>query len=142
MRPGDPDDAPTPGVTGLTIPTNESEAWLRTLLAPWVQATWEVSARGVMLGDSPGWRALAGQTLEPWGGEGWVGAVHPDERDQARQQWQEAIAQGTPFDGGSFACRTWVAGGGRACERRLCDALTARSSAGSAWSNALDQRPR
>lgn len=70
-------------------PTNE----YKLLVESFAQAVWETDASGRAVVDSPSWRTHTGQSLEEWLGEGWVQAVHPDERDQARQQWQEAVQE-------------------------------------------------
>jgi PAS domain S-box-containing protein len=70
----------------------ESEARHRLLIGSWAQAVWEVDANGVVVADSPSWRAYTGQTVEEWLGNGWFDAIHPDERAYAERQWREAIA--------------------------------------------------
>jgi PAS domain-containing protein len=42
---------------------------------------------------SPSWRAYTGQTPAAWLGEGWLDAVHPEDREQARHQWRQAVAR-------------------------------------------------
>ncbi|MGY3454033.1 PAS domain S-box protein [Bradyrhizobium sp. USDA 4353] len=63
----------------------------RLLLDSWVQATWETDAFGVVIADSPSWRAYTGQTLAEWLGYGWLDAIHPDDRPFAERQWREAM---------------------------------------------------
>ena len=70
----------------------ESEARHRLLVGSWAQAVWEVDADGVVVADSPSWRAYTGQTLDEWLGDGWLDAIHPDDRAATRRQWREAIA--------------------------------------------------
>ncbi len=70
----------------------ESEARHRNLLGSFAQAVWETSAEGVVVTDSPSWRAYTGQTLEEWLGYGWLNAIHPDDRAYAERQWREAMA--------------------------------------------------
>ncbi len=69
-----------------------SEARHRLLIESWTQAVWETSADGVVVADSPSWRAYTGQTLEEWLGYGWLDAIHPDDRAYAARQWREAVA--------------------------------------------------
>ena len=69
----------------------ESESRHRLLIGSWAQAVWETDAAGVVVADSSSWRAYTGQALEEWLGYGWLGAVHPDDRVYAEQQWREAI---------------------------------------------------
>jgi PAS domain S-box-containing protein len=61
-------------------------------------ALWETDAAGVVITDSPSWRANTGQTLEQWLGYGLLNAVHPDDREYAEQQWREAVAAGRNVD--------------------------------------------
>lgn len=69
-----------------------SEVRHRLLVESWAQAVWEVDAQGVVVADSPSWRAYTGQTLEEWLGDGWLDAIHPDDQTHAERQWREAIA--------------------------------------------------
>ncbi|MDR6787138.1 PAS domain S-box-containing protein [Sphingomonas sp. BE138] len=70
----------------------ESEARHRLLIGSWAQAVWETSPEGVVVVDSPSWRAFTGQTEDEWLGYGWLDAIHPDDRAYAERQWREAIA--------------------------------------------------
>src|SRR5690242_10602768 len=70
----------------------ESEARLRLLTESFAQASWETDAGGVVIADSPSWRAYTGQTLHEWLGYGWLDAIHPDDRAYAERQWREAVA--------------------------------------------------
>ncbi|WP_342152499.1 PAS domain S-box protein [Methylorubrum sp. SB2] len=68
-----------------------SEARHRLLIRSWAQAEWETDADGVVVADSPSWRAYTGQTLAEWLGYGWLDAIHPDDRAYAERQWREAV---------------------------------------------------
>lgn len=70
----------------------ESDARHSLLIGTWAQAVWETDANGVVVADSPSWRAYTGQRLDEWLGYGWLDAIHPDDRAYAEQQWREAIA--------------------------------------------------
>jgi PAS domain S-box-containing protein len=70
----------------------ESEARHRLLIESWAQAVWETDPDGVVVADSPSWRAFTGQTVDEWLGYGWVDAIHPEDRAVARRQWREAVA--------------------------------------------------
>ena len=69
-----------------------SEARHSLLISSWAQAEWETDPNGVVVTDSPSWRAYTGQVLEEWLGYGWLDAIHPDDRAYAETQWREAIA--------------------------------------------------
>lgn len=86
-------------------PTYQDGSWpqpsaddLSTFIGSFAQAFWETDAAGVAVTDSPSWRAYTGQTLEQWLTEGWVQAVHPDDRARALEQWQEAVQQQSPVN--------------------------------------------
>lgn len=70
----------------------------RRLIESFAQALWETDATGIVVEDSPSWRAYTGQTLQQWLGEGWVSAIHPDDRSAALSQWQQAVAAQTPIN--------------------------------------------
>lgn len=70
----------------------ESEARHRLLIENLAQAVWETDSAGVVVTDSPSWRAYTGQTLDAWLGCGWLDAIHPDDRAYAERQWREAIS--------------------------------------------------
>lgn len=72
----------------------ESEARHSLLIGSLAQAVWETDGAGVVVADSPSWRAHTGQTLEEWLGYGWLDAIHPDDRAFAERQWREATAAG------------------------------------------------
>ncbi|GAA3267424.1 hypothetical protein GCM10020258_37650 [Sphingomonas yabuuchiae] len=69
----------------------ESEARHRLLIGSWAQAVWETDPDGVVVTDSPSWRAYTGQTETEWLGYGWLDAIHPDDRAYAERQWREAM---------------------------------------------------
>lgn len=70
----------------------ESADRFRVLIESWAQAVWETDADGLVVRDSPSWRAYTGQTFEQLIGYGWVDAVHPDDRERAGRAWREAVA--------------------------------------------------
>ncbi|MFC6742108.1 PAS domain-containing protein [Methylobacterium tardum] len=76
----------------------ESEARHRLLIESWTQAVWETDAAGVVVADSPSWRAYTGQTVDEWLGYGWLDAIHPEDRAFAERQWREAMASHSVVD--------------------------------------------
>ena len=75
-----------------------SESRMRTLLRGFANASWEADANGMLLVDSPSWRAYTGQTVDQWLGEGWFNAVHPDDRAEVQRAWREAVRNGKDID--------------------------------------------
>lgn len=76
----------------------ENEARLRGLVGGLAQAVWEAAPDGHVVLDSPSWRAYTGQALEEWIGEGWIAAVHPDDREVMLRLWQDAVARRAALD--------------------------------------------
>ena len=77
---------------------SESEAKFRALVESTAHATWETDPSGVIVEDSPSWRAMTGQALEEWLGSGWADAVHPDDRKYVVPEWRETLAAESPVD--------------------------------------------
>ncbi|MGN6388967.1 MAG: sensor domain-containing protein [Burkholderiaceae bacterium] len=69
-----------------------SEEQFRALVEHTAQAVWEADANGVIVADSPSWRAYTGQTVDEWLGYGWLDAIHPEDREYAERQWRDAVA--------------------------------------------------
>lgn len=69
-----------------------------TIVGTVVLAVWETDAAGSAIGESLSWRALTGQTPEEASGDGWLNAVHPDDRACVARRWRDAVARGEQFD--------------------------------------------
>lgn len=76
----------------------ENEARLRDLLGGLALTVWETDAEGRVVADSPSWRAYTGQSVDEWLGEGWLDAVHPDDRAAVKREWEDAVAQRRTVD--------------------------------------------
>jgi PAS domain S-box-containing protein len=48
--------------------------------------------------ESAGWCAFTGQSPDEIRGSGWLDAVHPGDRDRAREVWQRSVQQRLPFE--------------------------------------------
>jgi PAS domain S-box-containing protein len=94
----------------LTQSLQVSEERFRSLVEGWAQAVWETDSEGRVITDSPSWRAYTGQSREERLGDGWVKAIHPEDRAVAEQQWREAVR-----------------------ERRILDAEARLQRAGDGW---------
>jgi len=75
-----------------------SEERFRALVAASAQMVWTTNADGLVVEDSLSWRAFTGQTVEERLGWGWLAVVHSEDRDQARQWWQTAVAERRPLE--------------------------------------------
>lgn len=56
----------------------------------------DVEGRGTQVNAQ--WSAISGLDEASSLGEGWLAALHPDDRGPVMQAWQLAVADGTPFD--------------------------------------------
>ena len=76
----------------------ESETRARLLLEGFSPVIWEVDRDGQPVGDFTAWLNLTGQTEEDLRREGWVAALHPDDREAALQKQIEGITARTPIE--------------------------------------------
>ncbi len=68
-----------------------SNARFAALVQASAQVVWTATADGEVVEDSPSWRALTGQTFDEWKGNGWINAIHPEDRARTLAAWQDAI---------------------------------------------------
>ncbi|MGH3265252.1 MAG: PAS domain-containing protein, partial [Trebonia sp.] len=71
-----------------------SEERYRSLVQASSQVVWVTDPDGQVREDSEEWRAITGQSLEEYTGEGWMDAVHPEDRERIEQAWHEAVRAG------------------------------------------------
>jgi two-component system, chemotaxis family, CheB/CheR fusion protein len=76
----------------------QSEERYRCLIEASAQMVWTTDAAGQVVEDSPSWRSFTGQTYEEWLGDGWLNAVHPDDRARAADVWTRAVAASGGID--------------------------------------------
>ncbi len=74
----------------------DSEERFRALVAATTQIVWTTDASGVVVEDSPTWRAFTGQTAEQRLGWGWATAIHPDDQKASVEMWRRALATSAP----------------------------------------------
>ena len=109
----------------------EREQRFRSLVMATSQTVWSTAPDGRILEDSPSWRAVTGQSYEEWKEDGWLDAVHPDDRERAHQTWRECTAtravyeteyrlrqrdgtyrwtavKGVPIEGADGTVREWI----------------------------------
>lgn len=106
--PAHADDGRLLGVAVLAVEvtdTRRSEEELRrsweryrSLAQASAQVVWVASPEGKIHEDSREWHAITGQTFEEYGGDGWLDAVHPEDRAQVEQAWRRALASGSTFE--------------------------------------------
>lgn len=71
--------------------TSRSEERYRSLIAATAQLVWTTDAQGNVIEDLPTWRAFTGQSEEEIKGQGWITALHPDDRAPTAAVWQHAV---------------------------------------------------
>lgn len=70
----------------------------QTLINSIAQAIWEADDKGVIINDSPSWRAYTGQTYEECVGNEWFNAIHLDDRAYVNRQWRKSIQELRSFN--------------------------------------------
>jgi len=74
-----------------------SEERFRALVSATTQIVWTSDASGVVIADSPTWRAFTGQTVEQRIGWGWADAIHPDDLPTITAAWHRVVETTTPL---------------------------------------------
>jgi PAS domain S-box-containing protein len=75
-----------------------SEERYRSLVQAGAQVVWVTTPTGQVAEDSPEWRLITGQTAEEFRGNGWLDAMHPEDRERVERDWQECVSTGKIFD--------------------------------------------
>lgn len=74
------------------------EAQIRALVDSLPQLIWSCRSDGYCDYLSPQWLAFTGLPAERHHGDGWLDAVHPEDRDGAAEAWSQAVSGGLPYD--------------------------------------------
>jgi PAS domain S-box-containing protein len=69
------------------------------------QVVWVTGPAGEISEDSPEWRWVTGQSLDEYLANGWLGALHRDDRDRTERDWLACIEAGRVFEG-TYRVRT------------------------------------
>ncbi len=75
-----------------------SEERYRSLVQAGAQVVWVTTPTGEIAEDSPEWRSITGQSLEEYLGNGWLDAVHPEDRERVERDWHGCVGGGKIFD--------------------------------------------
>ena len=78
--------------------TRMDDQRFRVLVEGVAQAIWEVGPDGAVSADSPTWRAWTGQGLDQMMGQGWMQAIHPDDRAEFESRWNDIRQRRLPAD--------------------------------------------
>jgi PAS domain S-box-containing protein len=70
----------------------------RSLVEASSQVVWVTTPEGEVIDDALEWRAITGQTHEEYAAEGWMGAVHPEDRSRIEDKWREAVRGDRTFE--------------------------------------------
>jgi PAS domain S-box-containing protein len=76
-----------------------NEQRYRSLVLASAQVVWSTTADGQVVEDLPTWRAFTGQTADEARGRGWVEAIHPDDREQVRRDWERSLVERRAYEG-------------------------------------------
>ena len=86
-----------------------SEERYRSLTQILASVVWHTDPAGLFTVEQPEWEAFTGQTWEEYRGEGWLNALHPDDRATVRERWRRALETRSSYQS---AGRVWHAPSG------------------------------
>jgi len=91
-------EAALAGMADAYAARQRSEARYRALVeaSAQLQLVWFTDANG-LVDDIPQWGALTGQTADAMRGDGWLDALHPDDRERSARAWWEAYHTRTVY---------------------------------------------
>ena len=75
-----------------------SEERYRSLVQAGAQVVWVTTPEGAIAEDSPEWRWITGQTTEEYLSNGWLEAIHSDDRERVEAAWRDCVRSGKVFD--------------------------------------------
>jgi PAS domain S-box-containing protein len=75
-----------------------SEERYRSLVQAGAQVVWVTTPTGEIAEDSPEWRSITGQSLQEYQGNGWLDAVHSEDRERVEREWHACVDGGKVFD--------------------------------------------
>jgi len=78
----------------------KSERKFRGFVESFPVGMFEADGDGRVLYTNPQWGVITGMSLEQSLGDGWAGALHPDERDRVLAIWDECVREKKGYSGG------------------------------------------
>jgi PAS domain S-box-containing protein len=88
----------TEAVEAAAAEIKRSEERYRALVQGGAQVVWVATPDGEMKEDSPEWRWITGQSEQEYTGYGWLGSIHPEDRERVERDWRECVRTGRIFD--------------------------------------------
>lgn len=82
----------------IRVDFNATENQFAVLAESLPQLVWSATSDGAHDYFNRRWHEFTGLTPEQSQGDGWLNAVHPDDRDQVREEWRNAVATGSPYE--------------------------------------------
>ena len=76
----------------------DEERRYRSLVDAVAQIVWSAQATGAMPAGNAAWCAFTGQDEAQSVGEGWLSAIHPDDREVTMATWQQALARRSLYE--------------------------------------------
>ena len=74
-----------------------SERRYQGLMGALSHLLWTTDPQGAVT-DGTSWSAFTGQSEEAVRGEGWLGALHPDDRERVADHWRQALERRQPYE--------------------------------------------
>ena len=71
----------------------ESEQRYRSLVTTTASVVWLADRNGEFTAPQPSWEAYTGQRYAEYRGLGWLNAIHPQDRDNVRTTWKQALKE-------------------------------------------------
>jgi PAS domain S-box-containing protein len=75
-----------------------SEQRYRSLVDATSSIVWTTDGAGSIVAEIPSWEAFTGQSLADYMGWGWLGALHPQDRDHAATAWERSLESRSPYE--------------------------------------------
>ena len=76
----------------------QSEERFRSLVSVITNVPWIADANGAFINEQPAWQAYTGQSWEEYRDFGWENALHPEDRDQVKDVWKNALENRTLYE--------------------------------------------
>src|SRR5579875_3566100 len=70
---------------------------MRELVTARGQVSWTAAPDGTIR-DTAAWQGYTGQSDEAVAGNGWLAAIHPDDRIETTRLWLESVAAGAAYE--------------------------------------------